>query len=46
VPCDLVLLGTPIDLGRTLRLRHPVIRVRYDVEEVGSLTFDELVRAF
>ena len=32
VPCDLVLLGTPIDLGRSLRLRRPVVRVRYEVD--------------
>ena len=43
VPCDLVLLGTPIDLGRTLALRHPVVRVRYEVEEVGRPTFDEIL---
>ena len=43
VPCDLVLLGTPIDLGRTLALRHPVVRVRYEVEEVGHPTFDEIL---
>jgi predicted GTPase len=34
VPCDLVLLGTPIDLGRLITIRHPVLRVRYDAEEV------------
>jgi predicted GTPase len=39
VPCDLVLLGTPIDLRRRLSLRHPVARVEYGLEEVeaGSL---------
>ncbi len=43
VPCDLVLLGTPIDLGRTLKLRHPVARVRYRIEEIGSPTFEEIL---
>ncbi len=43
VPCDFVLLGTPIDLGRALALRHPVIRVRYEVEEVGRPTLDEVL---
>jgi predicted GTPase len=41
VPCEIVLLGTPIDLGRTLALRHPVIRVRYEVEEIGPPGLDE-----
>jgi predicted GTPase len=33
VPCELVLAGTPIDLARLLRVRHPVVRVRYELEE-------------
>jgi len=43
VPCDLVLLGTPIDLGRSLTLRHPVARVRYRIEEVGHPDFNEIL---
>jgi predicted GTPase len=39
VPCEVVLLGTPVDLRRSLAVRHRVVRIRYDVEEVvpGSL---------
>jgi predicted GTPase len=33
VPCDLVLIGTPIDLGRMLKLNKPALRVRYELEE-------------
>jgi predicted GTPase len=43
VPCDFVLLGTPIDLNRALGLRQPVIRVRYEVEEVGRPGLDEIL---
>ena len=43
VPCDLVLLGTPIDLRRSLTLRHPVARVRYRIEEVGHPDFNEIL---
>jgi predicted GTPase len=44
VPCDLVLLGTPVDLARVLRVRHPVARVRYEMEEVaGGPSFEELL---
>ena len=45
VPCDAVLLGTPIDLRRSLGVRHPIARARYRVEEVGPAAFDELLRA-
>ncbi len=33
VPCDLVLIGTPIDLGRLLKINKPYLRVRYELEE-------------
>lgn len=40
---DLVLLGTPIDAGRFLRLNKPTCRVRYDLEEIGTPTLEELL---
>jgi predicted GTPase len=43
VPCDLVLLGTPIDLRRSLRVRRPLVRVRYRIEEVGRPDFEEIL---
>ncbi len=33
VPCDLVLIGTPIDLGRMLKISKPSLRVTYELEE-------------
>jgi predicted GTPase len=38
VPCDSVLFGTPMDLRRLLTLRHPAVRVRYEVQEIGQPT--------
>jgi predicted GTPase len=32
-PCDLVLVATPIDLGRLLKIDKPSLRVRYDLKE-------------
>jgi predicted GTPase len=43
VPCDVVLLGTPIDLRRSLSIRHPVARVRYRVEVVGKPDLEEVL---
>ncbi len=39
VPSDLVLMGTPTDLRRYLEVDKPVLRVRYEFEEIetGSL---------
>jgi predicted GTPase len=33
-PCDVVVVGTPIDLTRVLRITRPAVRVRYDLKEV------------
>ena len=33
--CDLVLVATPIDLRRVVRIDKPVQRVRYEIEEIG-----------
>jgi len=35
VPCDAVIVGTPIDLGRLMAIRQPVVRARYDMQELG-----------
>jgi predicted GTPase len=43
-PADLVLIGTPIDLRRVLKLDKPVQRVRYDLQEIGQPTLYELLR--
>jgi predicted GTPase len=42
-PCDLVLLGTPVDLRRSLRVGPPVVRVRYEAEMRSGPSFDDLV---
>jgi predicted GTPase len=36
VPCDVVLVATPIDLVRTMNLHHPSVRISYEVEEIVS----------
>ncbi len=37
-PCDLVIVGTPIDLRRVVRIRHPADRVRYELQVIGQPT--------
>jgi predicted GTPase len=38
VDADVLVTGTPIDLGRLLATRHPIRRARYEVQEVGRPT--------
>ena len=33
-PADVVVAGTPIDLSRVININKPVVRVRYDLEEI------------
>jgi predicted GTPase len=46
VPCDLVVVATPIDLARTIKLEKPSIRVAYEVEEMGGTAIADLIADF
>ncbi len=43
-PCDLVLIATPIDLGRILEISKPTQRVRYELQEIGRPTLEDLLQ--
>lgn len=45
VNADLVIVGTPIDLGRFLRIDKPMQRARYDLQEIGRPTLEDLLRS-
>ena len=45
-PCDIVIIATPMDLGRIVRISQPAVRVTYDVVERSSLTFSQVLREF
>jgi predicted GTPase len=34
--CDAVIIGTPIDLNRIIKINKPTIRVYYDLQEIGK----------
>lgn len=44
--CDSVIVGTPIDLGKLLRIDKPTVRVRYELKEKGPLTIEKLLEKF
>ena len=41
--CDIVVTGTPIDLGRLISSRHPIRHVRYELEELGTPTLADVL---
>jgi predicted GTPase len=43
--CDLVLVGTPVDLRRIVKLERPAVRVRYELEEIGRPNLRDVLDA-
>ena len=44
--CDVVIIGTPIDLRRLIDIKQPSVRVTYDLEETGSPTMADVLQPF
>ncbi len=44
--CDLVVSGTPIDLGRLIKTNKKILRVSYDLEEIGTPDLEEVLKEF
>jgi len=41
--CDLVIVATPVDLKKIIRIDKPVVRVGYELQEVGRPTLGEIL---
>lgn len=46
VPCDLVLVGTPINLKRIVKMKKPALRVYYELEEIGEPSLKTILGRF
>ncbi len=44
IPADLVIIGTPIDLRRVVKLNKPAVRVRYELEEIGKPDLEDIIK--
>ncbi|HZJ99667.1 MAG TPA: cyclic 2,3-diphosphoglycerate synthase [Tissierellaceae bacterium] len=44
--CDSVIIGTPIDLSRIIKINKPYTRVHYELDEVGSPNLHEILEDF
>jgi predicted GTPase len=42
-PCDVVLVGTPIDLRQVLQLNKPAVRATYELQEIGKPTLEDVL---
>lgn len=41
--CDVVVSGTPVDLRRVIEVNKPVVRVRYELNEIGHPNLDDVI---
>jgi predicted GTPase len=44
VDCDVVLIGTPIDLRRIIDIGKPALRVLYNLQEIGDPTLESVLK--
>ena len=42
---DMVIIGTPIDLKRVIKINKPAQRVRYELQEIGQPTLEDVLKA-
>ena len=42
---DMVIIGTPIDLTRVIKINKPAQRVRYELQEIGQPTLEDILKA-
>lgn len=44
--CDLVVIATPIDLGRLIKINKPSVRVEYSLAEIGKPNLEDVLKKF
>ncbi len=42
--CDLVIIATPIDLGRIVDFKKPTVRISYELDEIGTPTISDVLK--
>lgn len=42
--CEVVIIGTPIDLRRVIKIKQPSVRVTYELQEIGEPTLRDLLK--
>ena len=45
-PCDVVVIGTPIDLRRVMTMDKPTVRVRYELKVLGPVSLEQILEEF
>jgi len=46
IDCDLVIIATPIDLRRIVTINKPAVQVKYELQEIGHPTIEDVLKDF
>ncbi|MHC4269499.1 MAG: cyclic 2,3-diphosphoglycerate synthase [Planctomycetota bacterium] len=44
--CDTVITGTPIDIGKIIKINKPIVRAKYELQEISKPDLSDLIQAF
>ena len=45
-PCDAVVIGTPIDLARIVKIKQPTVKIGYELQEIGTPNLEDILKTF
>ncbi|GAG68819.1 unnamed protein product [marine sediment metagenome] len=45
-PCEVVIVGTPINLLKLIKIDKPAVRIKYELKEVGDLKLEQILKQF
>jgi len=45
-PCDVAIIGTPIDLRRVMTINKPTVRVKYELQVLGPVSLEQILEKF
>jgi len=45
-PCDVVVIGTPVDLRRVITINKPTVRVKYELKVLGPVSLEQVLEDF
>ncbi|MEM2522963.1 MAG: cyclic 2,3-diphosphoglycerate synthase [Candidatus Bathyarchaeia archaeon] len=45
-PCDVVVIGTPVDLRRVIKINKPTVRVKYELKVLGPTSLEQILDRF
>lgn len=45
-PCDVVVIGTPVDLRRVMKIDKPTVKVKYELKVIGPISLEQVLDDF